>query len=145
VSYNSLSTLPALRAAEIAGHLSTILGKSVSLTHVDLSGMGLGENIKPIIEAVTESEHQVLISIHLHDNSFDMRTQDWILKKMGVEAHNYHRLQDRANLVDQDQREMSILQKAFQGHLKIQSRVHEFFKQAPVGRPAQVEASYLNN
>ena len=57
VSYNSLSTLPALRAAEIAGHLSTILGKSVSLTHVDLSGMGLGENIKPIIEAVTESEH----------------------------------------------------------------------------------------
>ena len=128
VSYNRLGPEAAGHAERVVEHICTILAKSASLTHLDLSGLCLGGKVKPVIEAVTGSEHQILIGLHLHDNSFDLETQDWILKKMGVEAQNYHRLQDRANLVDQDQREMSILQKAFQGQQKILSRVHKFFK-----------------
>ena len=48
-----------------------------------------------------------------------MRTKDWILKKMGIEANNYHKLQDQSNLVDHDMKEMTILEKSFKNHSKL--------------------------
>lgn len=92
VSYNSLGSESEGIAERVAEHISQIINKSTCLTHLDLSGMSLKDNIKPIIEAINESKHQILIGLHLHDNNFNIETQDWILKKMGVEAHNYHRL-----------------------------------------------------
>lgn len=59
------------------------------MLHLDLSGMNLRKNVKPIIEAVKNAEHLTLISIHLHDNEFDMETKRFILTYLGIDYENF--------------------------------------------------------
>ena len=81
------------------------------------------------MQSVKSAEHQTLTSIHLHDNGFNLEMKDSIMKKVGIETASYHKLLHNQNLEHSDIMEQSILQRAYLKHEKIQSKVHNFFKQ----------------
>lgn len=64
----------------------------------------------------------------MHDNALDPKTSDFVMKKMGIEAQDFHKLHDSFNLYSQHQKEMTILQKSFAKLDKIRATVHKFFK-----------------
>ena len=94
--------------------------------HLDISGLNLNNEIKPIIKAV--KSNTILISIHLNDNCLETAVREFVLRTMGVETQDYHKLQDNLNLFDQHPKEIAILQKGFSKLDKIKSSVHNFFK-----------------
>lgn len=66
------------------------------MTHVDFSGMDLGERVFPLLHAVKNSKS--IAAVHLHDNGFTRSQKDLILSEMGVETHGYHHLNDSSNM-----------------------------------------------
>ena len=122
--------------------LCTVIEESDSLLHLDLSGMDLRDKVTPILHSIKSAKHQTLASVHLHDNSFSFELKDFIMKTMGIETADYHKLHDSQNTADHDIMEQSILQRAFIKQEKIYSKVHKFFKQSDItesSRPIQRE------
>jgi hypothetical protein len=52
--------------------------------HIDISGLNLNNEIKPIIKAV--KSNKILISIHLNDNQLETAVRDFVMRTMGIEA-----------------------------------------------------------
>jgi hypothetical protein len=77
-------------AEKFAENLAKIISISKFLLHLDISGLSLNENIKPIIKSVRDSKQ--LISVHCHDNCMDPKVKDWVMRTMGIETQDYHKL-----------------------------------------------------
>ena len=86
----------------ITDGLATVLEMSQTLMHVDLSGMNLREKVVKIADGVRRNPHQILVSLHLHDNSIPSSTKDQILRKLGIETSGYHKYKDCINVVNQN-------------------------------------------
>lgn len=112
----------------ISDGLALVLELSKSLMHVDLSGMNLREKVFKIADAIKKNQHQVLVSLHLHDNSIPLTTKDVILKKLGIETSGYHKLKDVTNLSEQNQMEQAILEQTFSHKEAILSSNHAIVK-----------------
>jgi hypothetical protein len=69
---------------KISENLATIIEKSIFLMHLDISGLNLNNDIKPIIKAV--KSNTILISIHLNDNSLSTSVREFVMRTMIVET-----------------------------------------------------------
>ena len=89
--------------------------------------MNLGTFVKPIIRQIVEVENQILISLHLDDNDFDMKTKDWIIRKLGIDTQNYHKLHG-GDMAGQDAMEHAILTQTYKTQARVEASVHKLYK-----------------
>ena len=89
--------------------------------------MQLGIYVKPIIQQIVEAENQILISLHLDDNDFDMKTKDWVIRKLGIDTQNYHKLHG-GEMAGQDAMEQAILSQTYKTRARVEASVHKLYK-----------------
>ena len=86
--------------------------------------MNLKERVKPIIQAMVSAKHQTMASVHLSDNCLDMKTKEYVIRKMGVNTGNYAKLNEYKEM---DPFELTLLQQSFKKSDYIKQHIHKFF------------------
>ena len=112
--------------------------------HLDLSGMNLKENIRPLLISVHKSSRKHrsrLMSIHLNDNHFDSRTKDYIIRKMRIFSND----QDKLLSGEADPARQSVHEAECNRQQRLGMMAHNFFKMAKSSSEVDEDADIINH